>query len=410
MSKKMRILIITQHFPPERGAVRRLFEFATHFKDNGHDVTVLTAMPNYPDGVLPAEYKGKFYKREVVDGIDIRHSYVLPASNAQPKKRMVGFITFLISAFINSFRIKGKFDLILASSPPVTSAVLGHILSKIRRTKLILEIRDLQPEMGIQYGSLNKSRMTEIIRKIMHFIYKRAWKVVCVTEGLTRWMQDNGVSDGRLYTIKSGVGNNFIYSNSNGIRKKFGWEEKFLILFCGTMGCARSLEPIIESARILSEEKQYHFVFVGDGQKEKHYRQLANKYNLSNISFTGLQPLEQIPYFLKAGDVLVDCLQDVPFAKSVLPVKMFEYMAAGKPIIFGSPAYEATRFLDQAGGALTFSNERPEDLAGLVRSLYRKKIDGSELGRRYHEYVRTHHSSERWASQYLKIFEEEKIS
>ncbi len=401
----MKILLITQHFPPERGAVRRLYEFASHFRKNGHDVTVLTAMPNYPDGIIPRKYRGKFFYRENMDGIEIIRSYVLPASNDQPKKRMIGFVTFLCSSLINSFRIKGRFDIVLASSPPVTSAVLGYIISRIRRAKLVLEIRDLQPEMGVQYGSLKASMFTRMIKKTMNFIYQKAWKIVCVTEGLANWMGDHGIPKDRVSTIKSGVGHNFIDSHSNGIRKKYGWEDKFLILFTGTMGTVRSLEPIIESARMLADNKCYHFAFVGDGQCRKAYEAQAKQYNLTNISFIDLQPLEQIPYFLHAGDVLVDSLKDVPFARSVLPVKMFEYMAAGKPIIFGSPATEATRFLDKAGGALTFSVKKPEQLATLIQDLYQQKIDGNNLGKRYHEYVKTHHSTEKWARRYLDILE-----
>ena len=403
----MKILLVTQHFPPEKVAVRRLYEFAQYFRKGGHDVTVLTAMPNYPDGIIPDAYRGKFFHKEYMDGIEVYRSYVLPASNAQPKKRMLGFVTFLASSLLHSFRLKGKYDVVLASSPPVTSALLGYILSRMRRAKLVLEIRDLQPEMGEQYGSLNKSVFTEVIRKMMRFVYKRAWKIVCVTDGLTNWMRERFPQD-RVSTIKSGVGDNFINSHSNGIRKKYGWEDKYLILFCGTMGTVRTLEPIIESARILSDEKQYHFVFVGDGQKKDTYRQLANQYGLNNISFIGLQPLEQIPYFLHAGDILVDCLKDVPFAQSVLPVKMFEYMAAGKPIVFGSTAQEATRFLEQAGGAVTFSDKRPEELVDLIRNLYQHRIDGNGLGKRYHEYVRAHHSTEKWARRYLDIIENKK--
>ena len=141
----MKILLVTQHFPPERGAVRRLYEFASFFKDNGHDVTVLTAMPNYPDGIIPGKYKGKFYHQDMMNGLDIRRSFVLPASNAQPKKRMIGFLTFLTSSIINSFRLKGKFDLVLASSPPVTSAMLGYVISKLRRTKLVLVVAHNTP-------------------------------------------------------------------------------------------------------------------------------------------------------------------------------------------------------------------------------------------------------------------------
>jgi putative colanic acid biosynthesis glycosyltransferase WcaI len=401
----MKILLITQHFPPERGAVRRLYEFAGYFQKNGHDVTVLTAMPNYPDGVIPRKYRGKFSFRENMDGIEIVRSWVLPASNDQPKKRMVGFLTFLCTSLINSFRIRGKFDIVLASSPPVTSAVLGYIISRIRRAKLVLEIRDLQPEMGVQYGSLKESGFTRMLKRIMNSIYKKAWKIVCVTEGLTHWMNEHGIPGDKVTTIKSGVGRNFIDSHSNGIRKKYGWEDKFLVLFTGTMGTVRSLEPIIESARMLADDKQYHFAFVGDGQRRKTYEALASDYNLTNISFVDLQPLEQIPYFLHAGDVLVDSLKDVPFARSVLPVKMYEYMAAGKPIIFGSPALEATRFLDKAGGALTFSVKRPEQLTRLIRDLYQHKINGDNLGKRYHEYVKAHHTTEKWARQYLDILE-----
>ncbi len=402
----MKILFITQHFPPERGAVRRLYQFAEYFKENGHDVTILTAIPNYPDGIVPKKYRGKFYHREIQNGLDIHRSYVLPASNTQPKKRMLGFLTFLSSSLINSFKIKGKFDVILASSPPVTSALIGYILSKMRGSKFVLEIRDLQPEMGEQYGSLKKSLFTKAIRLIMDFLYKRAWKVVSVTEGLTDWMRAKGIPDNRLSTIKSGVGLDFIDSHSNGIRKKYGWEDKYLILFCGTMGAVRTLEPVIESARILANDKQYHFVFVGDGQKKETYEALVKQYNLTNISFVGLQPLQQIPYFLHAGDLLVDCLRDVPFAQSVLPVKMYEYMAAGKPIVFGSAAKEATRFLDQAGGLLTFPSNNPERLAELIRALYKREIDGSKLGKKYHEYVREHHSTKKWGQRYLELLNE----
>ena len=118
----MKILIVTQYFPPERGAVRRLFEFARYFVRNGHEVSVLTAVPNYPDGIVPPEYRGKFFSSEEMDGIKVYRSWVLAAANQFPGKRMVGFLTFLITAVINSFRIKDNFDMVLASTPPVTTS------------------------------------------------------------------------------------------------------------------------------------------------------------------------------------------------------------------------------------------------------------------------------------------------
>jgi colanic acid biosynthesis glycosyl transferase WcaI len=405
MRNSMRILLITQHFPPERGAVRRLYEFASFFQKQGHKVTVLTATPNYPDGIVPEKYRGHFLYHENYHGLDVYRSYVLPASNAQPKKRMIGFLSFAITAIINSFRIKGKFDLILASSPPVSSPFIGYIISRLRRTKLVLEIRDLQPESGEQFGNLNKSFFTETIRRVMKFLYRRADHIVCVTKGIEQWMLENDIPQNRLSVIKSGVGRDFIDSHSNGIRKKYGWEDKFLVLFSGTLGWVRPLESIVESARILSDEKHYHFVFIGDGQRRQSLEALARQYDLKNISFVGLQPLEEIPYYLKAGDVLVECLKEVPVAKMALPTKIFEYMASGRPIIFGSADGETSRLLDSAGGALTYSAKKPEELAELIRDIYTKKIDGDELGRKYHKFVRDNHTRDKWAEKYIDVLD-----
>jgi glycosyltransferase involved in cell wall biosynthesis len=402
----MRILLVTQHFPPEKGAVRRLYEFAQFFSKEGHDVSILTAMPNYPDGILPEKYRGKFFMRENMNGINVYRSYVLPASNAQPRRRMMGFVSFLFSSIINSFRIKGKFDLVLASSPPVTSSVIGYVLSRLRRTKLVLEIRDLQPESGEQFGNLNKSFFTECIRKVMRFLYKRADHIVCVTEGINNWMKDSGIANNRLTTIKSGVGQDFINSHSNGIRKKYGWEDKFLILFSGTLGWVRPLETIVESARLLADNRQYHFVFVGDGQKKTSLEIMAKQYGLTNVSFIGLQPLEEIPYFLKAGDVLVECLKEVPVARVALPTKIFEYMAAGKPIVFGPTDGETSQLLQSAGGALTYSTNNPQQLANIIEALYKNKIDGVELGKKYHEFVSQNHAREIWAQRYLNLIKQ----
>ena len=166
----MKILIITQHFSPERGAVRRLFEFARYFVRQGHKVSVLTAIPNYPDGIVPPKYRGKFFYFEELDGVKVYRSWVLPASNYQPKKRMAGFVTFLMSALINSRHIKGDIDVVIASSPPVTTPVIGMILSKLRRCRFVLEIRDLQPESSEDFGNLNRSFFTRSLKKMMHYL------------------------------------------------------------------------------------------------------------------------------------------------------------------------------------------------------------------------------------------------
>jgi colanic acid biosynthesis glycosyl transferase WcaI len=402
----MNILIIAQHFPPEKGAVRRLFEFARFFVRQGHNVSVMTAIPNYPDGIVPPKYRGRFFYPEEIDGIKVYRNWVLPASNRNPGKRMIGFIAFLVTTLVNSFRLKDQFDVVLASTPPVTSPVIGWILSRIRRAKFIIEVRDLQPESSTDFGNLNMSPFTRAIRNIMHWLYRRADGIVPVTDGISEFMTSIGISRDRVVTVKSGVSNEFIDSDSNGIRTKFGWEDKFLVLYSGTLGWVRPLETVVEAARQVADQPNIHFVFVGDGQKREALQNMVRDYGLKNVSFTGPQPLEAIPYFLKASDVLVETLKEVPVAKMAFPSKMYEYMAAGRPIVFGSRQGEAIRELEAAGGALTYPSDSPEDLSELILKLRSGQIDGVGLGRKYHDHVAQNHLRETWARQYLDYIEQ----
>ncbi|MEE8404051.1 MAG: glycosyltransferase family 4 protein, partial [candidate division Zixibacteria bacterium] len=396
----MKILIVSQHFPPEKGAVRRIFEFARYFVSRGHDVSVLTAMPNYPDGIVPEAYRGRFYINEKLDGVNIHRCYVLPAANSAPGKRMVGFIVFMFTSLINSFRIRDNFDVVLATAPPVTTPVIGWILSKIYRSKLIIEIRDLQPESSEDFGNLNRSFLTRALKKLMHWFYRKADKVVSVTDGITDYLGTIGIPKERVTTIKSGVSDEFINADSNGIRTAFGWEEKFLVLYAGTLGWAHSLETIIEAARKLTDQPDIQFVFVGGGQKRDALEGMVRDYGLRNVAFIGTQPLEDIPYFLKASDVLVESLREVPITKGTFPCKLFEYMASGRPIVFGACEGEAIDELEKAGGALSFSADDAGKLSELIMQLKTGKIDGKKLGQKYHLHALQYHRREIWAERY----------
>jgi glycosyltransferase involved in cell wall biosynthesis len=397
----MKILIITQHFPPEKGAVRRIFEFARYFVKKGHDVEVVTAIPNYPDGIVPPKYQGSFYYFEEMDGIKIHRNWVLPASNNQPKKRMLGFLTFLFSTLFNTRKLKGDYDILIASSPPIATPLIGYIMSKIKNCRFVLEVRDLQPQSSEDFGNLNPSLFTRILRRYMQYIYSKADQIVGVTQGISDFLKNSVEDRSKVFTIKSGVGQEFITSETNGVRNRFGWEEKFLVMYAGTLGWAHSLETFIESARQLNDQSDIKFVFVGDGQKRKVLEGMVNDYGLKNVEFIGVQPLDSIPEFLQASDVLVHCMKDVPVAKGNLPSKLFEYMASGKPILYGASGGEAVDELDKAGGALVFHTEDSNRLSELILDLRNGEIVGSSLGQKYLHYVTNNHGREKWAGEYL---------
>jgi glycosyltransferase involved in cell wall biosynthesis len=402
----MNILIITQHFPPEKGAVRRLFEFARFFVRNGHSVSVLTAIPNYPDGIVPEKYRGEIFYEEEIEGIKVYRSWVLAASNRKPGKRMFGFVAFLVTTLYNSFKLKEKYDIVLASSPPVTTPVIGWLISKIKRSRFVLEIRDLQPESSEDFGNLNRTLFTRLLRLMMHSLYRRAERIVAVTDGIAEYVKTLGVPEERICTIKSGFSREFINSESNGIRKKFGLEDKFLVLRAGTLGWAHALETVVEAARQLTDQPDIVFVFVGDGERRGALEGMVRDYGLKNVIFVGAQPLETIPYFLKASDVLVESLKEVPITRGTFPAKLFEYMASGRPIVFGSREGEAIRELNSAGGALSFGPDEPERLSELIMKLKNRQIDGDGLGIKYREHAVQFHRREVWAARYQSMLDE----
>ena len=401
----MKILIVTQHFPPERGAVRRLFEFARYFVRQGHEVSVLTAMPNYPDGIVPPKYRGRLFYHEELEGVKVYRSWVLPASNKYPGRRMIGFVTFLFTALMNSLRLGSKFDIVLASTPPVNTPVLGWLISKLKRSRFVIEIRDLQPESSEDFGNLNRSLFTRLLKKVMHGLYRRADKIVAATDGIADYVQTLGIPKDKVTAIKSGYGEEFVTADHNGIRKKFGWEEKFLVVYSGTLGWAHSLETIIEAARKLTDQPDVQFVFVGDGEKRSALEGMVRDYGLRNVTFIGAQPLETIPYFLKTSDILVESLREVPITQGTFPAKLFEYMASGRPILFGAKDGEAIRELKEAGGALAFASDDVQKLRDLIMEVKNGAIDGEDLGRKYHIHARKFHPRERWAREYLTFLD-----
>jgi len=399
----MKILIVTQHFPPERGAVRRLFEFARFFVRSGHKVSILTAVPNYPDGKVPPEYRGRFFQTEEIDGVKIHRSWVLPASNRYPGRRMIGFVIFLFTSLINSFRIREDFDLVLASTPPVNTPVIGWLISRIRRCRFVVEVRDLQPESSEDFGNLDRSLFTRGLKWLMHALYRRAERLIAATDGIAEYLKTIGIPSARIATIKSGFSGEFVQADHNGIRRKYGWDEKFLVLYAGTLGWAHSLETVIEAARKLTDQPDIHFVFVGEGEKRSVLEGMVRDYGLRNVHFLGSQSLETIPYFLKASDVLIESLREVPITKGTFPCKLFEYMASGRPILFGSHDGEAIQELEAAGGALAFESDDVDKLCELILRLKSGSIDGQKLGRKYQNHAVKFHPRERWAEQYLNF-------
>jgi glycosyltransferase involved in cell wall biosynthesis len=191
----MRILYLSQYFPPEAGATQtRAYEMAVNWVRLGHQVTILTEFPNHPSGIIPSSYKGKLYERTSLEGVEVLRVWI----KASPKKnyfnRMLFYLTFMLNAIIAGlFLTRGKFDLLYASSPPLFVGGSALVLSKIKRIPLIFEVRDLWPESAVALGELNNRMSISLSTKLEESCYRRAVQIVVVTHGIYDRLIQRGI-------------------------------------------------------------------------------------------------------------------------------------------------------------------------------------------------------------------------
>src|SRR4030042_5704831 len=304
----MRILYLSQYFPPEAGATQtRACEMASNWILLGHSVTMLTEFPNHPSGIIPLEYKGKCYEISNNEGIDILRVWVKASPIKNFRNRMLFYLSYMFSAIISGlFLTNGKFDFLYATSPPLFVGGAALVLSYLKRTKLVFEVRDLWPESAVALGELLNPKAISWATKLEEACYRRSFQVVVVTHGIYNRLVQRGISPEKLIVIPNGANiAMFGYEpqSRENIRKELGLEGKFLAIYAGIHGLAHGLETILDTARFLQDYSNIHFLLIGDGPKKKEILSLAEEYNLPHLTLLPEKPREQIPGYLSAADI-----------------------------------------------------------------------------------------------------------
>src|SRR5882672_5183690 len=258
LSTPVKILYVSQYFPPEMGApAARAAELSMHWVDAGHDVTVLTGFPNHPTGVVPPEYRSQFWrfvKRRIWNGVKLIRTWLLPFPNRKPYERMLNYGSFFVSSAITGLFVS-KPDVLIATSPQLLVALSGWWLAFVKRVPFIFEVRDLWPEslaaVGVGDGN---SLLVRVLGKIAGFLYRRATCIVVVTAAFRVFLVVNWkVPAEKIFVVENGVETEkFCPQPDRDVkRKELGAEGKFLICYTGTMGLAHGLETLVEAAAIL---------------------------------------------------------------------------------------------------------------------------------------------------------------
>ena len=368
----MRILYLSQYFPPEVGATQtRAYEMARYLVSQGHQVTMIAEIPNHPMGIIPPEYRGKWYERTLLDGIDVIRVWVKTSPVKTFRTRMAFYLSYMVNATLAGLLARGPYDALYATSPPLFVGGAALALSWLRRIPLFFEVRDLWPESAVALGELNSPRAIALAEWLERTCYRRAEQIVVVTQGIYRRMLERGYPLEKLTLILNGANTElfqFQPEAGRAHRERLGLLDKFVVMYAGIHGLAQGLEAVVETAAKLAAQADVHFLFVGEGPVKQQIVTLAAERRLTNITFHPEVPREQMPAFLSAADVALVPLRRLDLFQGALPSKMFDAWACQCPTLVTIEG-EARQALAEAGAGLFVEPENPEALAAAILQL-----------------------------------------
>jgi glycosyltransferase involved in cell wall biosynthesis len=412
----MKILYISQYFPPEMGApAARAAELSQHWAALGHQVTVLTGFPNHPTGVIPAEFRVRFRRlaaREKMNGIDVLRTWLLPFPNRKAYERMLNYGSFCLSA-----AIAGTFcsrpDLVIATSPQLLAGLSGWWIARCKGVPFVFEVRDLWPESLAAVGmGRENSALYRSLERISNFLYQQSDHVVVVTPAFEQYlMEHRGVARNKISVVENGVETQLFSPRSStaaaaDLRRELRLEGKFVVSYIGTLGLAHGLGTIISAAAELQDANpQVALLIVGEGAEKENLFALAQSHSLRNLIFIPQQPREKIPAYIAASDVCLVPLKKADLFKTVIPTKMLEFMSCARPVILGVDG-QARAILEEAGAGIVIEPENSAALAEAIRHLLAHPEKGRELGRRGREHILRRYSRGQTARNYIGVLEE----
>jgi glycosyltransferase involved in cell wall biosynthesis len=401
----MKILILTQYFPPETGAPQnRLYELAVRLQKMGAQITVLTAMPNYPDMEIHQEYNGCFYKNEKLDNLDVHRAFIFVSKKKSVFFRLANYFSFVFSSIlIGLTKVKNQ-DYILCESPPLFLGISALLLKKIKGAKLIFNVSDLWPESAEKLGIVTNKAAINASAKLEEFLYKHSDIITGQTKGIV-----NNISlrfpQKRVYWIPNGADTNLYMPDiTSSWRIENGFSTlDFIILYAGIIGYAQGLEVLLLAAKELIDYSEIKFVIIGNGPEKDKLLKMKSEMNISNVYFFDAVSKSKIKEVLAGVDLTIAPLKKLDLFKGAIPSKIFESLAMEKPILLGVEGEAKELFIDEANAGLFYTPEDKKDLSLKVVEFYTNRDLVRNLGKNGRKYVLLNFSRDTIAKKLWEI-------
>jgi glycosyltransferase involved in cell wall biosynthesis len=369
----MHILFLTDNFPPETNApASRTFEHARRWVAAGHRVTVVTGAPNFPSGRIHAGYRNALWSRETMDGIDVLRVWTYFTANEGFLKRTLDYVSFMVAAILASPFLPRP-DVIVGTSPQFFTPCAALVVSWLRRRPFVFELRDLWPDSIVAVGAMRETAAIRALRKLEYFLYRRAARIVSVTQSFKRVLAGNGIPADKIAVVSNGVDLEAYQPGSRPVElaQRLGVDGKFVAAYVGTVGMAHGIGTLLDAARALRHRADIAFVVVGTGAQQAELAATARSEGLSSVIFVGAVSKAEVRDYWRLCDAAVVLLRDTPLFRHVIPSKMFEAMGMERAIILGVKG-ESEEILLASGAGVTIP---PEDAAALAAAVARLADD-----------------------------------
>lgn len=357
----MKIVYITQHFPPEIGAAQgRAYDMSSNLSNLGHDLHVLTTFPN-------SKPINKFFKKENINKLTVYRSFRIRDTKTSSIRRLANYLSFMVSSCISGLLVK-KPDVIYATSPQLFQGVTGYFLSRVHRAKFVFEIRDLWVDFAELLGQFKNKKLLQLARRLESFLYKKADHIVVVTHGYKQRLIDLGIQEEKITVIPNGVNPNSLPSlkGTSSVKHQYGIEDKFLVLYAGNIGAAQGLTTIISAAKKLKDDPSVVFMFIGEGVEKQILMEKATSLSLSNVLFIESKRKEELLDYYEAADVGIVSLKKHPLFEITIPSKVFDYMSMSTPILIGVNG-EAKEIVEEHEAGFYFEPENADDFVRVLK-------------------------------------------
>lgn len=323
-------------------------------------VTVHTGFPHYPDGRILAPYANRPWKVEDHDGVRVVRSAVAAVPNRGFVPRLLDHTAFSLSS-LATVGLTGATDVVVVESPPLFLASSAVPYARAKRARLVLNVSDLWPESAVELGALTRPRMIEAAHRLARFAYRHAHTITVPTDGMRAALEGLPESAGKVHHMPPSVdAGSFAMEpprRSGPLR----------VLYAGTVALAQGLGTLVEAARRAGPEV-VSVTIAGSGLMVEELREHVRRREASNVEVVGAVPPSAVPDLYARADVGAVLLRDLPIFRDALPTKLFESLAAGRPVAL-SAAGESARFVTENGAGLVVPPEDPDALATVFREL-----------------------------------------